>query len=122
MRCDPNNKINLDALVGRLTSFELDNYDNYVPSSSNLESAFEAKLSLKKKVENSKGKQYKNEKEDSSNSDLEVNEVLLTKRYSKGKRKYKGKILLIYFSCEEVGHIVARCPNKEGKEGKKHDK
>ena len=30
MRCDPNNKINLDALVGRLTTFELDNYDNYV--------------------------------------------------------------------------------------------
>ena len=32
MRCDPNNKINLDALVGRLTTFELDNYDNCVPS------------------------------------------------------------------------------------------
>ena len=31
MRCDPNNKLTLDALVGRLTSFELDNYDNYVP-------------------------------------------------------------------------------------------
>ena len=24
MRCDPNNQISLDALVGRLTSFELD--------------------------------------------------------------------------------------------------
>ena len=29
---------------------------------------------------------------------------------------------LIYFSCEEVGHIVARCPNKEGKEENKHNK
>ena len=56
MRCDPNNKINLDALVGRLTKFELDNYDNYVPSYSNLESAFEALLSLKKKAAKSKGK------------------------------------------------------------------
>jgi hypothetical protein len=38
------------------------------------------------------------------------------------RRSPKGKIPLIYFSCEEVGHIVARCPNKEGKEEKKHDK
>ena len=46
-RCDPNNKIDLDALVGRLTTFELDNFDNYVPTSKNIESTFEAKLSLK---------------------------------------------------------------------------
>ena len=37
MRCDPNNKITLDALVGRLTAFELDNYDNYTPSSRNID-------------------------------------------------------------------------------------
>jgi hypothetical protein len=43
MRCDPNRNITLDALVGRLTNFELDNYDNYVPSSKGIESAFEAK-------------------------------------------------------------------------------
>ena len=49
MRCDPNNKITLDALVGRLTTFKLDNYDSYVPNSKNIEFAFEAKLSLKKK-------------------------------------------------------------------------
>ena len=48
-RCDANHKINLDAIVGRLTTFELDNYDNYVPTSKNIESAFEAKLSLKEK-------------------------------------------------------------------------
>ena len=28
MRCDPNSNITLDALVGRLIAFELDNYDN----------------------------------------------------------------------------------------------
>ena len=32
MRCDPNNKTYLDDLVGRLTIFELDNFDNYVPN------------------------------------------------------------------------------------------
>ena len=43
-RFKENNKINLDAIVGRLTTFELDNYDNYVPTSKNIESTFEAKL------------------------------------------------------------------------------
>ena len=49
MRCDSNFKMTLDALVGRLTTFELDNFDNYLPTSKNIESAFEAKLSLKEK-------------------------------------------------------------------------
>ena len=56
MRCNTNHTITLDALVGRLIAFELDNYDNYVPSSKGIESTFEAKLSLKKKGEKSKGK------------------------------------------------------------------
>ena len=63
MRCDPNNQIALDALVGRLTSFELDNYDNYVPSSKGIESAFEAKLSLKKRSKKSKDNQSRSEEE-----------------------------------------------------------
>lgn len=122
MRCSPNNGISLDAVVGRLTIFELDNYDNYVPSSSNLESTFKAKLSLKKKVKRSKGNQSKSEEEDSSNRNIEAIEALLARRYPKGKGKYKGKIPLICFSCEEVGHIAARCPNKEDKDEKKHIK
>ena len=56
MRCNSKNDITLDAVVGILTIFELDNYDNYFPISSNLESIFEAKLSLKKKAKNSKRK------------------------------------------------------------------
>ena len=95
MRCDLNNKINLDSLVGGLTTLELDNYDNYVPSSSNLESTFEAKLSLKTKAKNSKRKQFQSEEEDSFDSDLEAIEALLVRRYPKGIGKYKGKIPLI---------------------------
>ena len=49
VRCDPNNKIGLDDLVGRVIAFEKDNFDNYVPASKNIESTFEAKLSLKEK-------------------------------------------------------------------------
>ena len=53
-RCEENHKINLDVIVGRLTSFELDNYDNYVLASKNIESTFEAKISFKEKVKNIK--------------------------------------------------------------------
>ena len=57
MICDQNKKLTFDALGGRLTAFELDNYDNYVPISKNIESAFEAKLSLKEKSKKSKENQ-----------------------------------------------------------------
>ena len=40
------------------------------------------------------------EEEESSDNDLEVVEALLARKYSKGGGKYKGKIPLIYFSCE----------------------
>ena len=109
MRCDPNRNITLDSLVGRLTTFELDNYDNYVLSSKGIEFAFEAKLSLKKSGEKSKtNKLESEEEEESSDSDLEVVKSLLARKYSNGRGKYKGKIPLIYFSCEEVGQIDAR--------------
>ena len=100
MRCDQNSNITLDALVGRLTTFELDNYDNYVPSSKGIESVFEAKLSLKKKIKKSKANQSRSEEEDSLDSDLKFFEALLARKYSKSREKYKGKIPLIYFSCE----------------------
>lgn len=58
-RCDPHKKIGLNELVWRLTTFELDNFDNNVPTSKSIESAFEARLSLKEK---GKGKKEKNQK------------------------------------------------------------
>ena len=53
---------------------------------------------------------------------LEIVETLLAKKYSKSRGKYKGKIPLIYFSCEEIGHIATRCPKKERKDEKKSHK
>ena len=47
MRCTID--VTLDALVGRLTAFELDNFDNYSPNHSTLEYVFKAKLNLGKK-------------------------------------------------------------------------
>ena len=73
VRCDSNNKKGLDALVGRLTAFELDNFDNYVLASKNTESAFEAKLSLKEKVKKIEENQFDSEEEtESLDSDLKV--------------------------------------------------
>ena len=46
MRCNPANDITLHALVGRLTTFELDNFDNYDPTCKILESSFKEKLNL----------------------------------------------------------------------------
>ena len=109
-RCEENHKITLDAIVGRLTAFELDNYDNYVPASKNIEFAFEAKLSLKEKGKKIKNLQLESEEKskENSDSDLELVEALLARKYSRGRGKYKGKVPLICFSCEEIGHIVAR--------------
>ena len=101
--------------MGRLTTFELDNFDNYVPSSKSIESAFEAKLSLKekgKKVREIQLSDSEEESKESSDSDLEIVEALLAKKYSRNKGKYKGKVPLICFTCEEIGHIATRCPNK----------
>ena len=83
--------------MGRLTTFELDNFDNYAPNSSNLKSTFQAKLSLKKKAANSKRKRSDSEDEDNFDDDLEVIESLLARRFPKGKAKYKCKIALIFF-------------------------
>ena len=49
-------------------------------------------------------------------------EALLAKKYSRTRGKYKGKVPLIYFSCEEIGHIAARFPNKKNKDEKKGHK
>ena len=47
---------------------------------------------------------------------------MLAKKYSRGRGKYKDKVPLIYFSCEEIGHIAARWPNKQSKYEKKGHK
>ena len=121
-RCEANHQINLEAIVGRLTAFELDNFDNYVPASKNMESTFEAKLSLKEKSKKKLQSESEDESDLSSDSDLEVIEALLARKYSRGRGKYKGKVPLIFFSCEEIGHIAARCPNNQNNDENKDHK
>ena len=45
LRCIVGNDLTLEGLVGRLTTFELSNFDNY--KLENIESTYKAKLSLK---------------------------------------------------------------------------
>ena len=45
----------------------------------------------------------------------------MAKRFHRVKGKFKGKLPIICFNCNEVGHIFARCPQKKNyKEGNKY--
>ena len=110
--------------MGRLTAFELSNFDNYRPK--NLESSFKAKLLLKDTTEVKPKKKKRKIKYTSSDrntdeEDVEQLEALLARRFHKGKGKFKGKLPIICFNCNEIGHITVRCPQKKNyKEGNKY--
>lgn len=46
----------------------------------------------------------------------------MARKFQRGEGKYRGKIPLIFFTCDEVGHIIARCPNKQDDEDKEENK
>ena len=54
---------------------------------------------------------------DTHEEDVEQLEALLARRFHKGKGKFKGKLSIICFNCNEVGHIAARCPEKKNCRG-----
>ena len=106
--------LSLEGLVGRLTAFELSNFNNYKPE--NIESAFKAKVSIKdfedtKKKKKGKAK-YVCSDSNIDEDDVDQLEALLARRFQRGKGRYKGKLPIIYFNCNEVGHIAARCAKK----------
>ena len=117
--CIPGNKLKLEGLVGRLTTFELSNFDNYKPES--LESAFKAKLLLKDSDEKKQKKRrkikYVSSDSDIDEEDIEQLEAILERRFHRGKGKFKGKLPIICFNCNEIGHIAARCPEKKNYRG-----
>ena len=45
----PGNTLSFEGIIGRLTTFELSNFDNYKPE--NFESAFKAKMTIKENEE-----------------------------------------------------------------------
>ena len=52
--------------------------------------------------------------------DEEELKALLSRRIPIGKGRFKGKLLLICFKCNEIDHFSTRCPNKN--RGDKKDK
>ena len=123
LRCIARNGITIEVLFGKLTAFDFLNFDNYKPK--NIESAFKAKASIKDFEDIKKNKKGK-AKHVSSDSDIDEEDVgqleaLLARRFHRGKDKYKRKLPIIYFNCNEVGHIAARCIKKMTyKEGSKY--
>ena len=111
LRCIPGSDLTLEGLVGRPTTFELSNFDNF--KSENVESTFKDKMTL----DGPKGKKKKKVKHVSIDSDtddeeLEELKALHARKFHRGKGKYKGKLPIIFFNCNEVGHIISRCLEK----------
>ena len=110
LRCIQGNDLSLEGLVSRLTTFELSNFDNYKPKK--IESTFKHKVSLKELNEKKK-KKYLSSDSDTNEEDVEQIEALLARRFHKGKGNFKGKLPIICFNCNEIGHIVARYLEKK---------
>ena len=60
---------------------------------------------------------YVSSNSDTDEEDVEQLEALLSRRFDKGKGKFKGKLPIICFNCNEVGHIIARCLEKKNYRG-----
>ena len=100
LRCVLGNNLSFEGIVGRLTTFELSNFDNY--RLENVESSFKDKLSLKDTddVKSKKGRKIKYVSSDSSTNeeDVEQLEALLARRFHRGKEKFKVKLPIICFN------------------------
>ena len=83
--------LTLDGLVGCLTAFELSNFDNNVPIIGN---AFKSLLTI---ISSKKEKSSKDESDSNSKNDIDEIEEFLARRLLRGKGKFKGKLILIYF-------------------------
>ena len=53
---------------------------------------------------------YTSSDRNTDEEDVEQLEALLARRFHRGKGKFKGKLPIICFNCNEIGHIAERCP------------
>ena len=112
LRCVLGDTLSFEGIIGRLIAFELSNFDNY--KLDNFESSFKAKMIIKDTEEMQTKKKNGKGKHVSSDSSIDEDDVyqleaLLTRRFHRVKGKFKGKLPIIFFNCNEVGHIAARC-------------
>ena len=66
-----------------------------------------------KKKKKKKKKKYVSSDSDIYEEDVDQLEALLARIFHRGKGKFKGKLPIMCFNCNEVGHINARCPEKK---------
>jgi hypothetical protein len=101
------NSISMDELHGIFTTYEM-RTDKENPDIK--ETFFKASKRSKKK-----GKQK--EKEHSSNNDVSKDDEEATnfvRRLNKGiNDRYRGKLHLICFNCDGIGHFYNKCPHKK---------
>ena len=100
LRCVIGSNLTLEGLVGRLTSFELSNYDNFKPE--NVETSFKSKMSLKEPNEKKKKTKYVSSDSDTNEKDVDHLEALLARRFHRGKGKFKCKLPIMSLNCNEA--------------------
>jgi hypothetical protein len=106
--------MNIYELHGTLTTYEMRiDQDNLV--------TMEATFKESKKI-NQKNKQK--EKLDSSNSDVSEGDEEVynfVRTLKKGTEKYKGKLPLICFNCDGIGHFSNKFPRNRNKINEEYD-
>ena len=90
LRFIPKNILSFEGIIGRLTTFELSNFDNYKPE--NFESTFKSKMTIKENEEVQRKKKSEKGKYVSSDSstdedDVDQLEAFLARRFHRGKRE-----------------------------------
>jgi hypothetical protein len=104
LRCIPSSNPTLEGLVGRIATFEPSNLDKF--KYDNVQFSSKAKFSLKEPNEKKKKEvKYVSNDSDIDEEDVEHLEALLARIFHKGKGKFKGKLPIMCFNCNEVGHI-----------------
>ena len=88
LRCIVGSSLTLEAFIGRLTTFELSNFDNFTPRS--VDTTFSAKLTLddsKDKKKKKKKVKYVDSDSESNDEDIEELEALISRGFHRGKGK-----------------------------------
>lgn len=106
-------KVTLDSIIDKLTAFELNDYDGSVQKS---ESAFRASISnpfVRRSRDISHNYESRSSKDVEDEDNLVELEALLAKCLPRGTGKYRGKLPLKWFACNNIGHIETNFPNGE---------